>query len=364
MAVGFDLQSKIINQPSKFGRVATAPASRLRTDWLLLAGFCGFLFFFGLSSFGLVGADEPRYAQVAREMLARHDWITPTLGGKPWLEKPPLYYWQAMLSYSIFGVSDWASRLPSAVDAQIVEGFFIAHKTPQRLVLELYPFHEGQLAEERLHVIVPVEIRDDRAEFLEDREVVGVPREVIAGLPYIEEYLFKPSVVLGIGGMLRLYQAYDVVLDDMLLQRRVLEKEVFEDRPGLFEIIPFLCLLDFFPLQEEFIECIEEDDRNVVPYAQRPEPVEPRVFRGMEGVAGHALNEYVPVFVYDDLIIRVVIHHVDLHPLLLVAVDAVFEGDLFEKEFVVRAEFPVLRIESLEGAVIFLVPPVEWLAGV
>ena len=91
--------------------------SRLRTDWLLLAGFCGFLFFFGLAFFGLIGADEPRYAQVAREMLARHDWITPTLGGKPWLEKPPLYYWQAMLAYRIFGVSDWAARLPSAVDA-------------------------------------------------------------------------------------------------------------------------------------------------------------------------------------------------------------------------------------------------------
>lgn len=94
--------------------------SRLRTDWLLLAGFCGFLFFFGLASFGLIGADEPRYAQVAREMLARHDWITPTLGGKPWLEKPVLYYWQAMLAYSIFGVSDWAARLPSAVDATLM----------------------------------------------------------------------------------------------------------------------------------------------------------------------------------------------------------------------------------------------------
>ncbi len=94
--------------------------SRASTDWLLLAGFCGFLFFFGLAYFGLIGADEPRYAQVAREMLARHDWITPTLGGKPWLEKPPLYYWQAMLAYSIFGVSDWAARLPSAVDATLV----------------------------------------------------------------------------------------------------------------------------------------------------------------------------------------------------------------------------------------------------
>lgn len=90
------------------------------TDWLLLAGFCGFLFFFGLAHFGLIGADEPRYAQVAREMLARHDWITPTLGGKPWLEKPPFYYWQAMIAYRIFGVSDWAARLPSALDATLM----------------------------------------------------------------------------------------------------------------------------------------------------------------------------------------------------------------------------------------------------
>ncbi len=93
---------------------------RTRADWLLLAGFCAFLFFFGLNYFGLVGADEPRYAQVAREMLARHDWITPTLGGTPWLEKPPLYYWQAMLAYSVFGVSDWAARLPSALDATLM----------------------------------------------------------------------------------------------------------------------------------------------------------------------------------------------------------------------------------------------------
>jgi len=91
--------------------------NRTRTDLLLLAGFCAFLFFYGLGQFGLIGADEPRYAQVAREMLLRRDWITPVLGGQPWLEKPPLYYWQTMLAYRIFGVSDWAARLPSAIDA-------------------------------------------------------------------------------------------------------------------------------------------------------------------------------------------------------------------------------------------------------
>src|ERR1700748_2221258 len=94
--------------------------NRSRTDWLVLAGVFAFLFFFGLNAFGLIGADEPRYAQVAREMLARHDWITPVLGGKPWLEKPPLYYWQTMLAYRIFGVSDWAARFGSALDATLM----------------------------------------------------------------------------------------------------------------------------------------------------------------------------------------------------------------------------------------------------
>jgi 4-amino-4-deoxy-L-arabinose transferase-like glycosyltransferase len=87
---------------------------------LLMAGFCAFLFFYGIGMFGLIGADEPRYAQVAREMLERHDWITPVLGGRAWLEKPPLYYWQAMLAYSMFGVTDVAARIPAAIDATLL----------------------------------------------------------------------------------------------------------------------------------------------------------------------------------------------------------------------------------------------------
>ena len=89
-------------------------------ELVTIAGFCAFLFYFGLSAFGLVGADEPRYAQIAREMLARHDLVTPTLYGKPWLEKPPLYYWRAMEAYRVFGVSDWSARLPSAAAATLM----------------------------------------------------------------------------------------------------------------------------------------------------------------------------------------------------------------------------------------------------
>jgi len=93
--------------------------SRL-TDWILLVAVPAFFFLWKLAAFGLIGADEPRYAQVAREMLAHHDWITPTLGGLPWLEKPPLYYWQAMIAFRLFGVSDWAARLPSVFDAFVM----------------------------------------------------------------------------------------------------------------------------------------------------------------------------------------------------------------------------------------------------
>ena len=81
---------------------------------LVVIPVCAFFFFFGLGSFGLVGADEPRYAQIGREMLARHDWVVPTLNGQPWLEKPVLLYWGEMAAYSTFGVHDWAARIPCA----------------------------------------------------------------------------------------------------------------------------------------------------------------------------------------------------------------------------------------------------------
>jgi 4-amino-4-deoxy-L-arabinose transferase-like glycosyltransferase len=97
----------------------------LAVQLVLVLGVCFFFFFFGLGVFGLVGPDEPRYAQIAREMLARHDWIVPTLNGAHWLEKPALLYWKMMNSYSIFGVTDWAARVPAAFHATaLVFGIF------------------------------------------------------------------------------------------------------------------------------------------------------------------------------------------------------------------------------------------------
>ncbi len=94
--------------------------SGLRTQIIEVATVVGLallLFFYGLGSFGLVGADEPRYAQIAREMLRNNDFVTPTLHGHAWLEKPALYYWRAAAAFHTFGVHDWVARLPSATFA-------------------------------------------------------------------------------------------------------------------------------------------------------------------------------------------------------------------------------------------------------
>jgi 4-amino-4-deoxy-L-arabinose transferase-like glycosyltransferase len=83
--------------------------------WLVvIVGFVA-LYFFGLNFVPLLGPDEPRYAQIAREMFERHDWLTPTLGGYNWFEKPILLYWLEIISYKIFGVSEFSARLFSAI---------------------------------------------------------------------------------------------------------------------------------------------------------------------------------------------------------------------------------------------------------
>lgn len=92
----------------------------------------------GGDGLGLVGADEPRYAQIAHEMLGHFDsahtlkdrisaCVTPYLYGHPWLEKPALYYWRAMFLYQDFGVHDWTSRLPSTSFAFIMVALIYLH---------------------------------------------------------------------------------------------------------------------------------------------------------------------------------------------------------------------------------------------
>lgn len=83
--------------------------------WLVvIVGFI-VLYFFGLNFVPLLGPDEPRYAQIAREMFERGDWLTPTLGGFNWFEKPALLYWLQIVAYHLFGVSEFSARFFSAI---------------------------------------------------------------------------------------------------------------------------------------------------------------------------------------------------------------------------------------------------------
>ena len=138
---------------TRLRRSIQLPDSVTTREILILCAVTGFLLLYGLvplfggDQLGLVGADEPRYAQVAREMLTAHSdacheahakiiprslsltalqnsyhclvggTVTPILYGKPWLEKPALYYWRAMSFFKEFGVSDWSARLPSSSGA-------------------------------------------------------------------------------------------------------------------------------------------------------------------------------------------------------------------------------------------------------
>jgi 4-amino-4-deoxy-L-arabinose transferase-like glycosyltransferase len=85
-----------------------------RRFWLLFAAATAALYLFGLSV-PLLGPDEPRYAQVAREMFERGDWVTTTLGGYNWFEKPALLYWLQIAAYNFFGINEFAARLGSAL---------------------------------------------------------------------------------------------------------------------------------------------------------------------------------------------------------------------------------------------------------
>ncbi|CAN5454412.1 hypothetical protein BH10ACI1_BH10ACI1_13710 [soil metagenome] len=82
--------------------------------WIVFALLIVGVYFTGLT-IPLLGPDEPRYAEVAREMFTRGDWITPTLGGFDWFEKPALLYWLQIVSYKLFGVSEFAARFGSAL---------------------------------------------------------------------------------------------------------------------------------------------------------------------------------------------------------------------------------------------------------
>lgn len=77
----------------------------------------------GLFTPGLLDDVDSIYTEIAREMLVRHDYVTPYINGVRFFDKPPLLYWMAAGSMRVFGPHDWAARLPLALG---VLGLFLA----------------------------------------------------------------------------------------------------------------------------------------------------------------------------------------------------------------------------------------------
>jgi 4-amino-4-deoxy-L-arabinose transferase-like glycosyltransferase len=84
---------------------------------LLLVVLTAPIFLYRLGRPGLGDPDEGRNAEVAREMLETGDWVTPRINGARYLDKPPAFFWILAVSYRLFGVNEFAARLPSVLAA-------------------------------------------------------------------------------------------------------------------------------------------------------------------------------------------------------------------------------------------------------
>ncbi len=100
--------------------------------WILPAFFLGLALALAgvLPEHGLWFQDEPRVAGIGREMFDKGSFFLPLLGGRPFLEKPPLYWWAQMGSFGLFGVHPWSARLPAVLFSLLAMGaaFFMGRK--------------------------------------------------------------------------------------------------------------------------------------------------------------------------------------------------------------------------------------------
>ncbi len=73
------------------------------------------VYVFSTTTRGVIDYDEGYYAQAAKNMAESGDWVTPYVNGVRFLEKPPFLYWVTAASFKVFGVNEFALRLPTAL---------------------------------------------------------------------------------------------------------------------------------------------------------------------------------------------------------------------------------------------------------
>src|SRR6266567_4156092 len=115
------LDEKVGDRSRNSGSIESNGAGRCSFDELIVILFAAVIFLGCLiSPPGLMDDVDAVQAQIARTMLDSGDWVTARLDGVVYLEKPPLKYWLIAISYLIFGVHDWAARIPTALAAVLL----------------------------------------------------------------------------------------------------------------------------------------------------------------------------------------------------------------------------------------------------
>jgi 4-amino-4-deoxy-L-arabinose transferase-like glycosyltransferase len=104
---------------------------RKNTVSIILA-LCAIVYLAGMFLIPLMDVDAAQYASISREMLERNSWLQFYDLGRDYLDKPPMLFWLSGLSMKIFGVHDWAYRLPSFLFA------WLAVYSTYRLALLFY----------------------------------------------------------------------------------------------------------------------------------------------------------------------------------------------------------------------------------
>ena len=99
--------------------------------WLSVIVFLG-IWFYMLGARTLVPTDEGRYAEMAREMVATGDGVTPRLNAIKYFEKPPLQTWMNALTFEAFGLGEWQARLWTGLSALF--GIFLVGYTGTKVV--------------------------------------------------------------------------------------------------------------------------------------------------------------------------------------------------------------------------------------
>ena len=111
----------------------TSPPPPIRLSDLLWLGLALVIIIgSGIGSRDPWPADEPRFASIARDMVATGEWLFPRVGGDLYQDKPPMFFWMLAVCYSLIGSLKWSFLIPAFLSAGGV--LFLIYDLGRRLV--------------------------------------------------------------------------------------------------------------------------------------------------------------------------------------------------------------------------------------